>query len=99
MSLSAGRLANKDAEGVFAALRGVVDKVFTIGFAAPAAGDPAVLAAAARAQGLAAEACPDATTALEKALAAEGQPPHLIIAGSLYLAGEVLGMAKANWPS
>ena len=96
--LIAGLLANKDAAGVFAALNGAVSRVLTIGFAAPAAGDPETLAQVARAAGLEAEACPDVSAALERALDGPA-PPHVVIAGSLYLAGEVLGMSKDTWPT
>jgi dihydrofolate synthase/folylpolyglutamate synthase len=94
--LIAGLLANKDAAGVFAALKGAVDRVLTIGFSAAAAGDPAVLAQTARDAGLDARAYPNVSAALDAALA--GPPPHVVIAGSLYLAGEVLGMSEATWP-
>ena len=91
-----GLLANKDAAGVFAALNGTVDRVLTVGFDAPTAAAPEDLARAARAAGLSAETCADVPTALEAALA--GPPPHVIIAGSLYLAGEVLAMSPQTWP-
>ena len=96
--LLAGLLANKDAAGVFAALKGAVGRVLTVGFSAQAAADPAVLADAARAEGLDARSCMNVTDAL--ALALQARPaPHVIIAGSLYLAGEVLGMSKETWPT
>jgi dihydrofolate synthase/folylpolyglutamate synthase len=95
--LIAGLLANKDAKGVFEALKDAVARVLAIGFDAPAAADPEVLAQLARAAGLEAQACADVAVALDKAL--EGPPPHVVIAGSLYLAGEVLGMSEETWPT
>jgi dihydrofolate synthase/folylpolyglutamate synthase len=95
--LIAGLLANKDARGVFEALNGAVARVLTVGFDAASAADPAVLAGIARAEGLEAQSYPDVTTALDAALS--GPPPHVVIAGSLYLAGEVLGMSKETWPT
>ena len=97
--LIAGLLANKDAAGVFAALTGAVSRVLTIGFSAAAAADPVALAETARATGLDADACVDVCAALDRALQGAGAPPHLVIAGSLYLAGEVLGMSPQTWPT
>ena len=99
MVLIAGLLANKDAAGVFAALTGAVSRVLTIGFSAAAAADPVALAETARATGLDADACVDVCAALDRALQGAGAPPHLVIAGSLYLAGEVLGMSPQTWPT
>ena len=92
-----GLLANKDAAGVFGALNGSVDRVLTIGFDAPTAADAGALAQAARTAGLEAEARPDVAAALDEAL--QDGSPHVLIAGSLYLAGEVLGMSEETWPT
>ena len=97
-ALVLGLLANKDAEGVFAALAGSGAAVFTTGFAAEAAADPKDLAEAATAAGLKAQAHPDVKAALEAALAME-PAPHVVIAGSLYLAGEVLALSPTTWPT
>jgi dihydrofolate synthase/folylpolyglutamate synthase len=94
----AGLLANKDAQGVFAALAGAVRTVFTIGFDAPTAADPAQLAAQARAAGLESVPCTDVAEGLRRALALDG-PPHVVICGSLYLAGEVLSASPQTWPA
>ncbi len=51
-------------------------------------------AEAARQNGIAAEAAPDIFTAVKKA--ASGQPGRVLICGSLYLAGHVLAMNRAN---
>jgi dihydrofolate synthase/folylpolyglutamate synthase len=98
VTLVIGLLANKDAKGMFGALAGTGARVTATGFDAPTAARPEDLAAAAREAGLVAEAAPDVTAAVRKALTAE-RPPHVIIAGSLYLAGEVLAMSEETWPT
>jgi dihydrofolate synthase/folylpolyglutamate synthase len=52
----------------------------------------------ARMIGLDAQAEPDVDTAVRRALYAEGPPPRVLIAGSLYLAGEVLARSEQTWP-
>jgi len=96
--LLAGLLANKDAAGVFAALSGSGVEVMAIGFAASAAADPEAVAQAAREAGLPAQAFASVGAALVAALAAD-PVPHIIITGSLYLAGEVLALSPLTWPS
>jgi len=96
--LVCGLLANKDAAGFFAAFAGLKPRVLTVPFEAETTTDPAVLAAAARAAGLAAEPCLDVAEALETALAGDGPAPRIVICGSLYLAGEVLAADPATWP-
>ena len=98
VSMIVGLLARKDAEGVFSALKGAVDRLCTIGFDSDLAADPAKLAEIAGKAGLQARAYTDVTSALAAVLAAEGVAPHVIICGSLYLAGEVLAMSPATWP-
>jgi len=93
-----GLLANKDAGAVFAALAPCAPKVFATGFEAATAADATGLADAARAAGLQAEAHPDVSAAVRAALAEDGPAPHLLIAGSLYLAGEVLALSPETWP-
>jgi len=94
-----GLLANKDASGVFASLRSILPfRLILIGFEADAAADPAMLAKSAREAGLDAEIQHDVSAALDVALARDGRPPHLLICGSLYLAGEVLAMNRESWP-
>jgi dihydrofolate synthase/folylpolyglutamate synthase len=39
------------------------------------------------------------SSALDAALAGEGPAPHVLIAGSHYLAGEVLALSPDTWPS
>ena len=98
VALIVGLLARKDAIGVFEALRGGAERVVITGFASDLAGDPAVLAQAAEAAGVPAIVCADVSAALTAALAGGGPPPHVIICGSLYLAGEVLAMSPETWP-
>ena len=98
-TLVVGLLANKDAAGVFRALAGAADRVIAVGFDAPSAAAPEALAEAARAAGLQAEACADVTAAVRRALETTGPAPHLIIGGSLYLAGEVLALSEDTWPT
>ncbi len=96
--LICGLLANKDADGFFAAFGALQPKVLTVPFEADTAADPAVLAAAAQAAGLDAEPCLDLEQALMTALSADGPGPRIVICGSLYLAGEVLAADPATWP-
>lgn len=73
-------------------------KLFLVGFDASMVADPALLLDVARAAGLCAEARPDVSSALDLALSDAGPPPHMVICGSLYLAGEVLAMDSETWP-
>jgi len=92
--LITGMLSAKDPIGFFKPFAGLVRHVFTVPiFGADSARDPGELAAAARAAGLAAEPVSSVKTALR--LLCEGwrfePPPRILICGSLYLAGDVLG--------
>jgi dihydrofolate synthase/folylpolyglutamate synthase len=98
VALIAGLLANKDATGFFGPFRGVAAKVFTVTFEGHAAASSAETAAAAELAGLRAAACDSVEDALDRALALE-PTPHVLICGSLYLAGEVLAMSPETWPS
>jgi dihydrofolate synthase/folylpolyglutamate synthase len=98
VALIAGLLANKDATGFFGAFRGVAAKVFTVTFEGHAAASAADTAAAAELAGLRACACDSVETAVDKALAMD-PVPHILICGSLYLAGEVLAMSPETWPT
>ena len=94
-----GLLANKDAKGVFASLRPVLPfRLILVGFEADAAADPVMLAKSAREAGLNAEIACNVSAALDATLVKEGLPPHVLICGSLYLAGEVLAMNPETWP-
>jgi dihydrofolate synthase / folylpolyglutamate synthase len=98
-TLILGLLANKDAAGVLQALKPIISRLIITGFEADAAAEPAALATLAHALGLLAESAPDVTSAVQLALTTEGPPPRIAIAGSLYLAGEVLALSEATWPS
>jgi dihydrofolate synthase/folylpolyglutamate synthase len=97
VALISGLLANKDATGFFGAFRGVAAKVFTVTFEGHAAASAAATAAAAELAGLRACACDSVEDALDRALKLE-PTPHILICGSLYLAGEVLAMSPETWP-
>jgi len=94
-----GLLGNKDADGFFAAFADLKPRVLAIAFEADAASPPERLAAAARAAGLRAKVCGDVSAALDEALTGDGPPPHVVICGSLYLAGEVLALSPDSWPT
>ncbi|ADG08670.1 bifunctional folylpolyglutamate synthase/dihydrofolate synthase [Caulobacter segnis] len=98
VALISGLLANKDATGFFTPFRGVAAKVFTVSFEGHAAASAAETAAAAELAGLRAAACDSVEDALTRALQME-PTPHVLICGSLYLAGEVLAMSPETWPS
>ena len=95
LALIVGMLANKDAAGFFEALKGSEAHVFTVVFEGAAA-EPEALAAVARGHGLGAQAAGSVTAALERALRLGAG--RVVICGSLYLAGEVLGASAETWP-
>ena len=95
-ALICGMLGNKDAGGFFEALKGLDLRVFTIGFDGAAA-DPEALAAVAQGRGFGAMAMASLDEALDRALSLGAG--RIIICGSLYLAGEVLGASPETWPS
>ncbi|HYC68441.1 folylpolyglutamate synthase/dihydrofolate synthase family protein [Brevundimonas sp.] len=95
LALIVGMLANKDAGGFFEALKETGATVFTTCFDGAAA-EPEALAAVARGHGLGATACASTTEALERALRLGAG--RVVICGSLYLAGEVLGASRETWP-
>jgi dihydrofolate synthase/folylpolyglutamate synthase len=99
VALVAGTLSNKDAAGFFAAFRDLNPKVYATGFEAEAAATAQATMDAARAAGLEAEACGSPLDATRRALETQGAPPHVLICGSLYLAGEVLAASQETWPS
>jgi dihydrofolate synthase/folylpolyglutamate synthase len=88
LHLVTGVLTTKDAAGLLAPFRGVVDQVHATAFDHPLAMAPDQLAADARAQGLFARS----HSGLKQAIAAVPADAALLIAGSLYLAGEVLAL-------
>ncbi|RZJ97051.1 MAG: bifunctional folylpolyglutamate synthase/dihydrofolate synthase [Brevundimonas sp.] len=95
-ALIVGMLGNKDAGGFFEALRESGATVFTVGFEGAAA-EPEALAAVARGHGLGATVAGTVEAALTQALRLGAG--RVIICGSLYLAGEVLGAAPETWPT
>ena len=98
MALVAGTLANKDAAGFFAAFRALDPLVFATGFDADAAASADQTAKAAQGAGLRAQVCDSLPNAIRRALQSEGAP-HVLICGSLYMAGEVLAASEATWPT
>lgn len=99
VTIIVGLLQRKDAEGVLAALRLARARVIATGFSATLAAPPESLAAAAP-EGMRVEIAADPKGALALALSEEGgPPPHVIICGSLYMAGEILAMDRATWPT
>ncbi|WP_297932396.1 folylpolyglutamate synthase/dihydrofolate synthase family protein [uncultured Brevundimonas sp.] len=94
-ALIVGMLANKDAGGFFEALKGVDLQVFTVAFDGTAA-DPAALAAVAQGRGFGALSAGSVDEALDRALALGAG--RIVICGSLYLAGEVLGASPETFP-
>lgn len=95
VALIVGILANKDAGGFFEALKVTEAAVFTVRFEGAAA-EPEALAAVARGHGLGATPCASVQEALGRAIAFGAG--RVVICGSLYLAGEVLGAARETWP-
>ena len=96
LALIVGMLGNKDAGGFFEALKDTGGHVFTVPFDGAAA-DPTALAAVARGHGLGAMPAASVTQALDRALALGAG--RVVICGSLYLAGEVLGASPDTWPT
>lgn len=94
-ALIVGMLANKDHAGFFEALRGSNAQVFTVAFDGACAPSEA-LAAVATGHGLGALAVGDVRSALDRALSLGAG--RVVICGSLYLAGEVLGADRETWP-
>ena len=94
-----GVLGRKDVGGMLRELAGAADRLVAAGFDMPGAAEPEALAAAAREAGVPAEARADVVAALDAALEGAGPPPHVVIAGSLYLAGEVLALSPETWPT
>ncbi|WP_339915232.1 folylpolyglutamate synthase/dihydrofolate synthase family protein [uncultured Brevundimonas sp.] len=96
LALIVGMLANKDSGGFFEALKDTGAHVFTVGFEGAAA-DPEALATVARGHGLGATATGSVGAALDLALRLGAE--RVVICGSLYLAGEVLGASRETWPA
>ena len=99
VAIVVGLLKRKDAAGVFAELKAAEARLFATGFASDLSAPPEELVQAAAGQGMTVEACADVTEALGRALGVDGPAPHVIVCGSLYLAGEVLAMSPDTWPT
>ncbi len=98
VALICGLLANKDVDGFFAAFGDLKPRILAVPFEADAASPPERLAEAATRAGLQGAVSGSALEALETVLAGDGPPPHIVICGSLYLAGEVLAASESTWP-
>lgn len=99
VALICGMFARKDAQGFFRPFAPLAPRVFTVTFDSPNAASAEDLAADARAAGLDAAPAASIGDALERALAAGGPPPHVLICGGLHFAGEVLAMSPETWPT
>ena len=88
VTLVTGMLANKDAEGVLRVLSSAIDDVIAIPVPGHASHDPDDLASIARTFGLTAATAPSLIAAIDRA--AFKSSPVVLVAGSLYLAGELL---------
>ena len=95
LALIVAMLGTKDAGGFFEAVKGLSPAVFTVGFDG-AAVEPSALAAVAHGHGLGAQPSTSVQTALQHAL--QLGAGRVVICGSLYLAGEVLGASPETWP-
>ena len=93
-----GLLANKDATGILQAFAGRDVRLHFTDVAAAAAASSQDLASVAAGLGLQADTAPDVTSAVRLATAG-GVSSHILICGSLYLAGEALGLAQETWPT
>lgn len=89
-ALVLGMLANKEAGPVLEKLGGMVDLIVTVPVPDHACHPPESLANHARALGLTAFAASDPADALATIAQRLENPAHVLIAGSLYLAGQVL---------
>ncbi len=98
LTLIVGLLKRKDAPGVFRAFKDLNARIIVTGFEADAAAPPLDLVDAAGAEGVKVESAGNVEAAVDLALGADGPSPHLLICGSLYLAGEVLAMSQETWP-
>jgi len=100
VTIVTGLLQRKDAQGVFAAFGALDARLIATGFGSELAARPESLAAAAGDR--VTEIAPDPITAVRRAAAwaeaGQPAPPHIIVCGSLYLAGEILALSRETWP-
>ena len=88
VTLVTGMLANKNADGVLRILAPSIDRVMTIPVPSHPHHSPETLAITAQGFGLPADTAPSLSAALDQASAMG--PAVVLVAGSLYLAGELL---------
>jgi dihydrofolate synthase/folylpolyglutamate synthase len=89
----AGMLSSKDSDGFLVNFAGLAREVHAVAITGAASRSPEEVAAAARQAGLVAHAHPSLAAAIASIGAQPHRvPPRLVIAGSLYLAGEVLAL-------
>jgi len=100
LHLIVGMMGLKDAAGFLAPFRGLASHVVTVPIpgAHEAPHAPEALAETAREVGLKAESAPDVEAALKRSDAAAAGPKRILICGSLYLAGHVLGLQEGVEP-
>ncbi len=98
VALVFGMLGNKDAKQALEAFKPLHPTLYTVPSPSEAGAAPEALAEIARSVGLPAQAHDTVMSGFEAALEQEGPAPHVIICGSLYLAGEVLAASPETWP-
>lgn len=100
LHLIVGMMGLKDAAGFLAPFRGLARHVVTVPIpgAHEAPHAPETLAETAREVGLDAESANDIISALKRTDAVEPGPKRVMICGSLYLAGHVLGLQEGVEP-
>jgi dihydrofolate synthase/folylpolyglutamate synthase len=84
--------------GFFSAFKALDPIVYATGFDADAAASAEQTAQAARTAGLDVQIAIDIPDAVRRALGTQDAPPHVLICGSLYMAGEVLAASEETWP-
>jgi len=99
LALVIGMLGRKDARGFFEALAPAKPRVFTTAFSSPNASPAEALAEAARTCGLSAEPVENVAAGVARARDVHGAAPHIVLAGSLHFAGDVLAMTPETWPT
>jgi len=100
LHLIVGMMGLKDAAGFLAPFRGLASHVVTVPIpgAHEAPHAPETLAETAREVGLKAESATDIEAALKRSDAISAVPKRILICGSLYLAGHVLGLQEGVEP-
>ena len=99
LHLVAGMLETKDPSGFFHPFVGLAASVTTVPFAGDThpARDPAALARLISEIGIPSAPAPSLGAALDRLKAQGGEPPRILICGSLHLAGEAL-RENGTWP-